>query len=114
MLVTNLLGRAKDMTNQVIGDKKECSTAPLRQAIRFYYENLCGYHHEHYNYKQKVQKQSIQMTNFLSKELKFYLKVATIYPFLMEASVLRNIPHQDCVLSFFDTVHISLLSISKN
>jgi hypothetical protein len=53
------------------------------------------------------------MTNFLSRELKFYLKVATIYPFLMQSSVLRNIPHQDCVLSFFDTVHISLLSISK-
>lgn len=52
------------------------------------------------------------MTNFMSKELKFYLKVAAIYPFLMESSVLRNIPHQDCVLSFFDTVHISLLSIS--
>jgi len=92
------------MTNQIIGEK-ECSTIPLRQAIRYYYENLCGYHHEHYNYKQK-------MTNFLSRELKFYLKVATIYPFLMQSSVLRNIPHQDCVLSFFDTVHISLLSIS--
>jgi hypothetical protein len=26
----------------------------LRQAIRFYYENLCGYQHLHYNYKEKV------------------------------------------------------------
>lgn len=54
LLVTNLIEQTKDMTNQAIGDKKETSTVPLRQAIRFYYENLCGYRHEHYNYKQKV------------------------------------------------------------
>jgi hypothetical protein len=44
-LVSNLVEQTKDMTNQVIGDKKDCSTIPLRQSIRFYYENLCGYHH---------------------------------------------------------------------
>lgn len=27
--------------------------------------------------------------------------------------MLRNIPHQDCVLSYLDTTHISLLAISK-
>lgn len=52
--VSNLIDYTKDMTNQLIGDKKECSTMSLRQAIRFYYENLCGYRHLHYNYKEKV------------------------------------------------------------
>jgi hypothetical protein len=36
-LISNLVEQTKDMTNQVIGDKKDCSTIPLRQAIRFYY-----------------------------------------------------------------------------
>jgi hypothetical protein len=49
------------------------------------------------------------MTEFLSKELKFYIKLLGFQPFLIRKEVTEHIPHQKEQLSAFDVIHISVL-----
>jgi len=52
------------------------------------------------------------MTELLSKELKFYVKLLTFQPFLIRKEVTEQISHQNVLLSPFDVIHVSVLVLS--
>ena len=53
------------------------------------------------------------MTDYLSKELKFFIKLMSCQPYLVTEEVTRCIPHQNMLLSHMDILHVALLVLSK-
>ena len=71
----------------------------------YYGENLCGYKHPEYDYK--------NINTLLTIALKFFIRLLTMSPIHMSAQTIREINHEEGQVECFDLGHTVILIASK-
>lgn len=72
----------------------------------YYAENLCGYNHMEYDYKNNF-------SSYLTIALKFYIRLLMMSPAHITAQVIREIHHESGGTECFDLGHVAVLIASK-
>lgn len=75
--------------------------------MRYYSENLCGYRHHEYDFKENV-------NTLLTIATKFYVRLLTLSPLHITPQVIREINHSHGQLECFDIGHIAILIASTD
>jgi hypothetical protein len=70
--------------------------------VRYYGENLCGYTHHGYDYKN-------DLASVLTIPLKFYIRLLMLSPLHINKQVLKEIQHEGGQIECFDLGHIAIL-----
>lgn len=73
--------------------------------MRYYSENLCGYTHHEYDYKNNVATQ-------LPMGLKYYIRLLTHSPLHLNRQVIRETNHETGQVECFDLGHLAVLTAS--
>jgi hypothetical protein len=74
--------------------------------VRFYAENLCGYTHHEYDFKNNV-------GSFLTMALKFYIRLVAMSPLHISGQVVRATNHESGQIECFDLGHLAVIIASK-
>ncbi len=74
--------------------------------MRYYAENLCGFTHHEYQFKEKV-------GNNLTMPLKFYIRLVAMSPLHISRQVVRETNHESGVIECFDLGHLAVLIASS-